>query len=217
MSLTNSAAFADRPFSWTGFYAGAYVGYAWGNVDVTDTTGGVTPGPFSYDPKGAFGGATAGYNWQFQNLVVGIEGDFGYMDLTGAGIVPSSTPPNHQDIVLKGGLYGVAAGRIGMAFGKSLVYAKGGLAYFGGEASQTTTKDGYLTTPTGTFTGWAYGGGFETFISPNMSIKAEYLHFDFGTQGGMQTSISDPPIGFHYLDKHDVTADSIKVGLNVHF
>src|SRR5689334_15013350 len=88
LAFTGSAAYADRPFSWTGFYAGAHVGYAWGNADVTDTNGGVPPGPFSYEPKGAFGGVTAGYNWQFQSLVVGLEGDFGYMDLTGAGLAP---------------------------------------------------------------------------------------------------------------------------------
>lgn len=208
---------AEQPFRWSGAYLGAHLGYAWGNVDVTDTTGGVAPGPFSYDPKGAFGGVTAGYNWQFGAVVAGIEGDFGYMDLKGSGIIPSSTPPNHQDIELKGGLYGVAAGRLGLAWDRTLIYGKGGAAYFGGEASQTTTKPGYLTTPTGAFTGWAYGGGIEHFFTPGVSVKVEFLRFDFRTQGGMQTAIDDPPNGFHYLNKHDLTADTVKVGFNVHF
>jgi len=58
--LSSNLVHADDP--WNTFYAGAHAGYAWGSVDVTDTTGGVAPGPFSYSPKGAFAGGTAGLN-----------------------------------------------------------------------------------------------------------------------------------------------------------
>lgn len=30
-------------------------------------------------------------------------------------------------------------------------------------------------------------------MSENWSLKVEYPHFNFGTEGGDQTSVSDPP------------------------
>ena len=203
--------------TWTGIYVGGHVGYAWGDAEVRDTNGGVPPGPFHYEPKGAFAGGTAGYNWQLGNVVVGIEADLGYMDLSGAGRIASSNPAAHQDITLDGGLYGDVTGRLGIAFGHTLVYGKGGWAYYTGEARQKTTNPGYETTGTDAFSGFVVGGGIEHFLSPGLSIKAEYLHFDFGSQSGYQTSISDPPIGYKYYNKTDVNADSVKVGIAVHF
>jgi outer membrane immunogenic protein len=212
--------YKDAPvfgYSWTGFYAGVHVGGVWGNVDVTDTTGGVTPGPFKFSPEGVFGGGTAGYNLQRGNFVFGVETDVGYMNLSGSGIIPSSSPQFHQDATLDGGAYGDVAARLGYAFDRTLLYAKGGFAFYDGEGTQVTTKPGYVHSGTGIFTGWTAGGGIEHYISPSWSVKGEYLHFDFGTQGGSQTSVGDPPIGFVYKNKFEVTADSAKAGVNYHF
>ena len=152
---------APRPaFSWTGFYLGAHAGYAWGDVDQRQTIGGMPVGPFSYDVDGAFGGGTAGYNWQAGQLVVGIEGDLGWMDLSGAGRIPSSNPAAHQDITLDGGLYGDITGRLGVAMGRTLLYGKGGWAWFNGEARQKTTNPGFVTHGTDkAFDGWVAGAG----------------------------------------------------------
>ena len=140
------------------------------------------------------------------SVVVGVEGDIGFMDLSGHGTAPSSDPTKQQDLRLESGLYGTATGRLGFVVGKSLIYGKGGWAYLDATASQTTTKPGYVTNPTKAFNGWVWGGGIEHFLSPGVSVKAEYLHFDFGSQLGDQTSVSDDPIGFKYVNKTDVTA-----------
>ena len=206
------------PFNWTGFYVGGHVGGDWGKVKVlNDVNDGVPPGPFKYNAAGVFGGGTVGYNLQIQNFVVGVEGDVGFMDLSGAGIVPSSNPAAHQDITLGHGAYGDITGRLGYAVDRTLVYAKGGVAFYDGEARQTTTNPGYVTTGTRMFTGWTAGGGVEHFIAPNWSIKAEYQHFDFGSQIGNQTSVTDPPIGHVYHNWTTLNADSVKAGVNWHF
>lgn len=189
---------AETPAPWAGLYAGAHLGYAWGDASVADNTGGVAPGPFTYSPDGIFGGGTLGYNLQFQQIVVGLEGDLGYMNLKGHGLIPSSNPAAHQDLTLDGGFYGVAAGRAGIAFGQTLAYFKGGVVYYDGSAGQTTTNPGYVTTPTGAFRGTVLGGGVEQYISKTVSVKVEYLHFKFGSEDGRQTSVSDPPIGYKY-------------------
>jgi outer membrane immunogenic protein len=211
---------APVPLTWNGFYIGAHVGGDWGKVSVRDDANdGVPPGPFTYNATGVFGGGTAGYNVQISNVVMGIEGDFGYMSLKGAGIIPSSNPAAHQDITLGAGTYGDVTGRFGLAFNRTLAYAKGGVAFYEGEARQTTTNPGYVTTGTSTFTGWTAGAGIEHFITDKLSIKAEYLHFGFGTQVGYQTDVADPssPIGYRFHNWTTLNADSVKAGVNWHF
>jgi len=101
-----------------------------------------------------------------------------------------------------------------------LIYAKGGFAFFDGEAKQATTKPGYAPTGTDTFTGWTLGGGAEYFLTRSISLKAEYLHFDFGTQRAYQTTtVADPPtpVGYQFNNWHDVSFDSVKAGIAYHF
>jgi outer membrane immunogenic protein len=205
---------------WTGFYLGAHAGGVWGNENIKDNINdGVPPGPFPYSASGAFGGGTAGYNLQRGHFVFGVEADAGYMDLHGSTIIGSSVAADHQNVTLDGGAYGDITGRLGYAFDRTLVYAKGGFAFYDGEAKQTTTNPGYVTTGTSTFTGWTAGAGIEHFFSPAWSVKAEYLHFDFGTQSGYQTNVGDltSPLGYRFRNWTDVTADSVKVGVNYHF
>lgn len=208
---------SPAPFSWTGLYIGVHGGAAWGHASVTDTTGGVDPGPFHGSGTAAFGGGTLGYNLQRGPLVFGVEADLGYMDQLAHGVIPSSNPIHHQDATVRGGLYGDITGRAGITVERTLIYAKGGFAFFDGQGRQVTTKPGYAPTGTNTFTGWVIGGGVEHALGHGWSVKAEYLHYDFGHQSGYQTSISDPPIGFQYNNKFDLTADTIKVGLNYRF
>lgn len=215
LAAVATPAHADK--AWSGAYLGAHGGYAWGDVDQTQTSGGMPPGPFSYKPSGGFGGLTAGFNLQAGKLVAGLEADAGYMDLSGAGIIPSSAPPAHQDITLAGGLYGDITARLGVAWDRALVYGKGGFAYYDGQALQKTTNPGFVSYGTSTFAGWVAGGGIEYAVSPVLSLKVEYLHFDFGKRGGNQTSITDDPVGYVYTNSTDVTADTVKVGVNYRF
>ena len=94
------------------------------------------------------------------------------------------------------------------------LYARGGFAFYNGKADQTTTKPGYFTTGTSTFTGWVAGAGLERNMGGNMSADLEYDHFDFGSRGGSQTSTGDPPIGYVYEDTTRLTADAIKIGVD---
>lgn len=208
--------------NWSGFYVGAHAGYAWGDATTHDDPAdwGTDPkyiGPFPFDIDGAFGGGTIGYNFRYSSLVFGPEADLGYMDLSGSRTSESSNPIYHQDHSVDGGFYAVLGGRVGMTFGETLIYGKGGWAYFDGEAAQTTTAPGYVTNGSGALRGWAYGAGIEQAIGGGWSLKAEYLHLDFDTESGNQTSVSDPPIGHVYENWTDLDADMIKVGVNYRF
>ena len=213
-----SSAAAQAPPAWTGFYLGANIGTGWGSVDVRDTNGGVTPGPFSYNNTAWIGGLQAGYNHQLGPFVAGVEIDGGYMGLDGDGRIPSSTPPNYQRIWVDGGLYAMATGRLGFAIMQNtLIYGKGGFAWFDGEAGQKTTKPGYQTSMADGFRGAVFGGGVEYMMASHLSFKVEYLHMDLGSVTGYQLSISDPPIGFKYFNTHDFAIDTVRGGLNYKF
>ena len=213
-------------YNWSGFYAGAHVGGVWGDASVVDTDGGVPYGAFAYSPSGAFGGGTAGFNLTFDRFLVGVEGDLGYMNLTGDRRIASSDPRYHQDLTLDGGLYGDITGRLGvLVTPATLLYAKGGFAFYDGQAEQATTKPWYKASGTDTFTGYTIGGGIEHFICDRVSIKVEYLHFGFGDEDGSQQKVESSlpaaddgtPVGYKFHNTHSLSADSIKVGLNYHF
>lgn len=218
--LPISSALADDTYNWSGLYAGAHAGYAWGDATTRDDPAdwGTDPkyiGPFNFDINGAFGGGQLGYNHQFGNVVLGVEADFGYMDLTGSRRTDSSNPVKYQTLELDGGLYALAAVRAGYTIDRTLIYAKGGYVWLDGDVTQTTTNPGYQTNGSGALTGWAYGGGIEHALGDRWSVKAEYLHFDFDTADGDQTSISDPPIGHVYENETASKADTFKIGFNI--
>nr|AGD93248.1 porin [uncultured bacterium] len=219
--VCSGSAFAqDAAFDWSGFYAGIHAGALDGDTRVTNTAPGVDPGPFDYSIDGGFGGITFGYNWQAGNVVFGVEGDLGYLDPSGQGIIPSSDPVHHQDLTLDSGLYGDLTGRVGFSFDRVLLYAKGGAAFFDGEAMQASTRPEYAPTGTDTFTGWTAGAGVEYAVTNKISIKAEYQHFDFGEEHGYQTSlVADPPtpVGYRFDNYTTVDFDTFKIGLNYHF
>ena len=70
------------PYSWTGFYVGANVGYTWGPWDLSASQIIFDPST-THDAKvnGALGGVQLGYNWQAGSWVYGLEGD---IQITGA-------------------------------------------------------------------------------------------------------------------------------------
>lgn len=217
--------FDHGPAIWSGFYVGAHAGYAQGDATTTDDikdwcSPGDTAcikkyvGPFDWSPEGGFGGGTIGVNWQHGMFVVGIEGDLGYMGVTGSRKTDSSNPVKYQTLEVDGGFYGVAAGRLGLAFGRTLVYAKSGWAYYDTNITQTTTNPGFTTHGTDALTGWAYGGGLEHALGQGWSIKAEYLHFQFDSEQGDQTRDDD---GYTFGNSSDLDVDTVKLGVNYKF
>lgn len=195
--------------TWTGFYIGGHLGGAWGSEKTTDKDREGDVNLTNIDPHGVFGGGQIGYNWQHGNVVFGVEADLGGMDL-------SNTVHFGADFGVRqsGGLYGDVTGRLGYAFGPALVYAKGGFAYFNGQAElvQSPTAKGNTINPTDTFTGWTLGGGLEYALSPAWSVKAEYQHFDFGQEQSTVQAANNKV--FHF--GHDLTVDTVKAGINYH-
>lgn len=203
-------------WSWTGCYLGGHAGGAWAHDDLTDVgIGGVSFAAagkagqtFPLRTSDLFFGVHVGCNYQFSAIVVGIEGDGGMMDLHGAVLDPGTA--SSTMVGISSGAYGDVTGRIGVAFGDALIYAKGGWAAYGGRETFSTTAPFTVGTGVNLFQGWTAGGGIEYHLGGPWTAKIEYLHYDFGTQTFFLT-----PVAWPFAEK--LTVDTVEVGFNVKF
>src|SRR5947209_12002459 len=159
--------------NWTGFYLGAHIGGNWGHSEDRSIDGyfsGVDNVLWGYDTSGVVAGGQIGYNFQWNWLVLGIEGDLGYMNLEGRGTEPGS-PGNDTFGKSDSDFYSTVRGRLGFAWGHWLFYGTGGWI---GVNQETRVIDDCNTGPCGgdlidagrtEFTsGWTGGGGIEYMI-----------------------------------------------------
>jgi outer membrane immunogenic protein len=159
-------------YDWTGPYVGVHAGYLWGDVDVTyeDLGGGG-------EIDGFIGGGLAGYNYQSDNLVFGVEGDFGLTGADGNGLVcmDACTEIYSYDMNWNAHL----RGRVGLAMDRTLLFVAGGLAIAEHELGATY---GNQMTGSGTEThyGFTIGGGAEYAMTDNLLLRIEYLYDDYG-------------------------------------
>jgi outer membrane immunogenic protein len=115
--------------TWNGFYVGFQGGGGWGTSKETFNVPNSAGRDFTqnYDISGGFVGGVAGYNWQMGTLVLGIEGDYHWADITGRSGVINVGPPNLGDTYftkLRG--FGDIKGRLGYAAGPALFFVSGG-------------------------------------------------------------------------------------------
>src|SRR6266478_1228523 len=178
--------------NWTGFYLGVHVGGQWGHSEDTDFDYNFGPPPFEkswgYDESGVVAGGQIGYNFQWHWLVLGIEGDLGYMNLDGRGTEPGS-PGGDTRGETDSDFYTTIRGRLGFAWGHWLFYGTGGWI---GVNQETRVIDDCNTGPCGgdlidagetNFTsGWTGGGGIEYMIGCHWTVRGEYLRYKLDDQ-----------------------------------
>jgi outer membrane immunogenic protein len=210
-SMKDEPVFVPRyRFSWTGFYLGGNLGYSWGTTSSSDASGAAFDGAggLTTHPSGWTGGLQGGYNWQFDNIVVGVEADLGLLDAS------ERERTGTAFIDVEYGAYGTLTGRLGLTDDRWLYYLKGGFAFANIENQAGAIAGGGidltdLTDTEETRAGWALGLGAEYAFHPNWSMKIEYLYMDFGQDSS--TNIDGDT--FH----HDNDLHSIKVGVNYRF
>src|SRR6185312_10786467 len=167
---------------WNGPEIGVQGGYAWGT-----SKGNINFGPgvtYKFDPSGGLGGAHAGYNWQWDHMVLGIEGDAEGADvngsLTGAlaprlGGIPGTAKTNMDfDASIRA--------KLGYAFDRILVYGTGGVAFGDVRTSFFVPGPGTVGSTSDVRVGWTAGGGVAYAITPNWDFGVEYRYTDLGSK-----------------------------------
>ncbi len=210
-----SPAAAQAPFDWNGYYIGANAGYAWGRTVGTDIgdNAGVSwrnlGERFPNRADGFTGGVQAGYNMQYGSLVWGLEADFGYLGLKGAGQWDAFPDFIHTDASLAA----TFRGRIGVAQHNSLFYFTGGAILADLNNSVRLNSSQWVTNSTGLQWGWTVGAGIEWALNPQWSLKTEYLYFNFGKE-----TVTADNCGVGFCNFATETAGSlVRVGLNYRF
>lgn len=158
--------------SWEGFYAGINAGYGWGTLTRDPDIGAKTD---SNSNGWQFGGQ-AGYNMDSGGVVFGGEADIQFASIG-----------HEQDLGIAGtqksgmDVYGTIRGRAGMTFGAVMPYLTAGFAAGRGTAARTSTSD-VVTSQSATHVGWTVGAGLEAQATDQITLKAEFLYVDLGTQ-----------------------------------
>lgn len=192
------------PFSWTGGYIGAQIGYEFGKDDAfaRSNVTGVGVASNGARPEGVIGGAHIGYNFStqsipffgnaFGSLVSGTNGfgigAFGF-GTPGAviGIEGDVDGTSARANYLLGGIatrykediQGSVRGRLGIAVDRVLFYATGGVAFASLENRYATALA--VQTVDRTRVGYTVGGGIEYAFEGPYSFRVEYRYTDFGS------------------------------------
>jgi outer membrane immunogenic protein len=199
---------------WTGLYAGVNAGYS----SSRDFTREVSINPydglgtehFRSWASGFTGGGQAGYNYQIGHLVVGIEADFNYVNMSRS----VSSPSGAVTANVSGGYVETLRPRLGLAWGPWLFYGTGGLAYGSVNTTITGNTGNTLTASNSDWRlGWVAGTGIEYALGRNWSIRAEYLHTDLGHVALSGTALDTNTYGWH--DR--LTDDIGRLGVNFRF
>ena len=215
-------------YDWTGLYVGGFSGAGFGRTHF-----GFPQTATSADPAiaGVLGGATLGYNKQFDRWVLGVEGDVAATNASGGqsclpGINDTLSVQNCNDNVH---LLATAAGRVGYTWlDRVLLFVKAGGAWTNnklnascnGEAFfQWIQGNGCITTNTGGPVqnlivsdprfGGTVGAGFELALTPAWSAKVEYDYLDFGSKNLVLPDTTPVSVRESF--------NEVKVGLNYHF
>jgi outer membrane immunogenic protein len=204
------------------------------------------PNPFSTLPGGgahdtsAMGGGQAGYNWQVNKWVFGLEGDIDATHIRASltrspfPVVPGF-PPGFFGTVTANSTFNSdwmasLRGRVGITWNRALFYGTAGVAF---ADSSVNTAWTYIPPanaipalsqgvgPTGArssqnLVGWTAGVGGEWMVNTNVSVGAEYRHSDFGTHSyllGFDVNVPSVPVftNVHY------TTDQVTIRANWHF
>jgi outer membrane immunogenic protein len=199
LAVTSVAYAADIPVlkappppvvaSWTGFYIGIHGGVAGFNAKETATApflttpqicSGTAPCRLS-DTSGVLGGQ-AGYNWQIQNWVIGVEGDGSWINAKATATIPFVDGVDSANAKLS--WLASARGRVGfvVADGAGLIYGTAGAAWGGVKEGWVENGYGRFGQLNKTLTGVVAGGGVEAMVSRNWTFRAEALWYGFEKQ-----------------------------------
>lgn len=159
-------------YNWSGFYIGGEVGGDWSNVAYlhTNTTG--TIDPITHHPSSWAGGGQLGFQYQWNNVVAGIEGNFIATDLKATALAPISVDRSNS---VRIDSLGTIVGKLGFAFDRWMVYGKGGWAIADTYFRRFITSTDTTTASSRSWdNGWTVGAGVDYALMENLILGFEY-------------------------------------------
>ncbi|MFZ2138887.1 MAG: outer membrane beta-barrel protein [Xanthobacteraceae bacterium] len=201
-------------YNWTGCYVGGNGGGFWARRDWSNPVFG--GGGFGDETaSGGLGGVQVGCNYQIGQWVLGVQGDWDWISATSS--TANIAFPFFTDQSDTKSLASVT-GRVGYAWGRFLLYGKGGGAWLRSDFSLQTA--GAVFSVSETRSGWTVGVGGEYAFLDWLTGFIEYDHYGFRDDNGVSFGCGALcPIGtvaaFPINIRTDV--DIVKAGLNLKF
>jgi outer membrane immunogenic protein len=223
--------------TWTGCYIGVNAGYSWSNGSSSlalqpslAAWTALSPayaqfdGRYGNSPEGGRGGGQVGCNYQSGMFVFGVEADIDYLGATKTFTTTANIGlPTLASLSQKLDWLGSVRGRVGIAPAPSwLLYLTGGLAYgntsfshFFGFSGPNIGFAGAITDSVRT--GWIAGIGSEYMLTPNWTVRGEYLYYDLGSTRVFGAPFNQPANGFGADALYTTRGSIARVGLNYKF
>ena len=210
-------------FNWTGVYAGVNAGYGVGHNAFTqfeDFGAGAfstSYAPSMVAPQGGLFGGQAGYNWQISHVVLGLEGDAQWANMsdTKCGYVCMEGSP--YSVSQRLGWFATARARLGWAMPSWMLYATAGGAWAGVHENDLIfpniiAPNGVAASFSRTQSGWVAGGGIELRLWQRWTGKLEYLHLDLGSTSNFMVGALPDTV----TTTSQIRSDIVRLGLNYH-
>jgi outer membrane immunogenic protein len=157
-------------YNWNGIYVGVNGGYGWATAKWTAAGANAN----TINPNGGVAGATFGFNYQMNQFVFGVEGDWDWSGITGS---TSTAICNTVGECQTGNKWlSTLRGRAGFAADRVLFYLTAG-----GVFANVQTVTAISNTATHTQAGWTAGLGVEYAFAENWTTKLEYLYANIGS------------------------------------
>jgi opacity protein-like surface antigen len=171
LNFINPPGVASVSGIWDGFYVGGHVGAGSANFTMSDLHDGYES--IDTNPSGVIGGVQAGYNWQMDTFVLGLEADVSTANWSETKPFASRSAEHNVDML------GSIRARIGLPMDQKLFYVTGGLAYTDATFA-AVSPGGTLNTGRHGKTGGVIGLGAE-FMMPDQktSVRVEGLDYRF--------------------------------------
>jgi opacity protein-like surface antigen/outer membrane receptor protein involved in Fe transport len=199
-------------YDWTGFYFGADGGFGWTSPQGTLLDAADNPlTSYSYRVSGPVGGLFVGGDYQISKIVLGLEGDWQWSNLTGNNQILA---PLGAEGAFPGGPftisttvkdYAAVRGRLGFAFDRFLVFGSGGWAVGNPSTSFALVGGAPFVNQGGSATGWTAGVGVDYAFTESVFGRIEYRYTSLAT-AGFVSAATDSAEAPNHLPINDLRA-----------
>jgi outer membrane immunogenic protein len=203
---------AQEPKPFQGFYVGVHGGYAWQDINgvFDNLTTPTSLSPLNNDR--ALAGAQLGYNLQYNWFMLGVEGDASALIGSANKVVDDPGLASNAFLSADASYLASIRGRLGFVIDQVLFYGTAGVGFSRLKFEENAPNVPFNGTLRSTDTAAVYGGGIEWKLAYGVSLRGEYLHYDFGHS-------SQIPAGFFNADSGDVVnfqdINVARAGLNI--
>jgi outer membrane immunogenic protein len=210
-------------YDWTGLYVGGNLGAGWAGIsdsNFSDTLGSTFTAPTNTQ---FVGGAQVGANYQFRSgVVIGAEAMFDWSTVSHNNPVTATDPTGAVGAnigLVDARWITTATGKLGYAWDRVLLYAKGGGAWVATTSPSLSVAGVPSSFSSGggtTAATWTAGFGLEWAFAGNWSVRAEYDYIALPNQS-LTVTPAAPTFGGDVINFNNRNLSIFTAALNYKF